>query len=208
MTLVDVGLDPSTQALNNACTATQLPQLAQLDAIADAAWSAPWGAPTMEATNAPEAQIEGRGPPQRTRGVLPPPPPPERPPTAAIAALAVGEKPELAFPPPQDILPKEARLAAVLSEGARDKVDPCRTYDVVAYIDTPRLFDVGHCMREACATATRIPWEPWRDGCMGLRRSGHSWQVAVAREWVRQWAWAKDHFRRAQRAYLGVPCPP
>ena len=25
---------------------------------------------------------------------------------------------------------------------------------------------------------------PCRDGCMGLRPSGHSWKVAVAHEWV------------------------
>ena len=28
---------------------------------------------------------------------------------------------------------------------------------------------------------TESLWGPWRDGCMGLRWSGHSWQVAVAR---------------------------
>ena len=41
---------------------------------------------------------------------------------------------------------------------------------------------------------------PWRDGCMGLRRSDHCWQVVVAEEWARQGAWAKDHFRWAYQA--------
>ena len=35
---------------------------------------------------------------------------------------------------------------------------------------------------------------------MGLRRSEHSWQVAL--EWVRQGPWANDHSRRAQGAYM------
>ena len=35
-----------------------------------------------------------------------------------------------------------------------------------------------------------------------LQRSKHSWRVAVAREWVCQRAWAKDHFRWAQGTYL------
>ena len=38
---------------------------------------------------------------------------------------------------------------------------------------------------------------------MGLRRSEHSWKVAL--EWVRQGPWANDHFQRAQGAYL-VEC--
>ena len=38
-------------------------------------------------------------------------------------------------------------------------------------------------------------WGPWEHGCQGLTRSSHSWQVAVARERVRQGAWAKEDFR-------------
>ena len=34
---------------------------------------------------------------------------------------------------------------------------------------------------------------PWEHGCQGLTRSSHSWQAAVAREWVRQGA--KEDFR-------------
>ena len=40
-------------------------------------------------------------------------------------------------------------------------------------------------------------WEPWEHGCQGLTRSSHSWQAAVAREWVRQGAWAKEDFRES-----------
>ena len=45
---------------------------------------------------------------------------------------------------------------------------------------------------------TELLWGPWLDCCMGVRRSGHSWHVAVAQKWVRQGAWAKDHFQRAR----------
>ena len=40
-------------------------------------------------------------------------------------------------------------------------------------------------------------WGPWEHGCQGLARSSHSWQTAVAREWVRQGAWAKEDFRES-----------
>ena len=48
---------------------------------------------------------------------------------------------------------------------------------------------------------TRNCCGPRKDCCLGLHRSEHSWQVAVTQEWVRQGAWAKDYFRRAQLAY-------
>ena len=41
-------------------------------------------------------------------------------------------------------------------------------------------------------------WGPWEHGCQGLTRSSHSWQPAVAPEWVWQGAWAKDDFRESE----------
>ena len=41
-------------------------------------------------------------------------------------------------------------------------------------------------------------WGPREHGCQGLPRSSYSWQTAVAREWVRQRAWAKEDFRQSQ----------
>ena len=49
---------------------------------------------------------------------------------------------------------------------------------------------------------TESLWGPWRDGSLGLRRSEHLWQVVVAREWVRQGAWAEDHFKQTKKTYL------
>ena len=61
---------------------------------------------------------------------------------------------------------------------------------------------------------TEALWGPWEHGCQGLTQSSHSWQAAVAREWVRQGAWAKKEFRESQTYALqahqalrgGVPC--
>ena len=39
---------------------------------------------------------------------------------------------------------------------------------------------------------------PREHGCEGFARSSNSWQTVVAREWVRQGAWAKEDFRESQ----------
>ena len=56
-------------------------------------------------------------------------------------------------------------------------------------------------------THTESLWEPERDGCLRLRCSEHSWQVAVA------WGSAKEHGHRTTSGgpkghTFRVPCPP
>ena len=54
-------------------------------------------------------------------------------------------------------------------------------------------------------THTESLWGPWKDDCLGIHHSHHSWQVAVTRKWVRQGALAKWW---AQGGVLGgMPCP-
>ena len=73
-----------------------------------------------------------------------------------MAALGLGRTPHLP-PPPPNIHPEDAKLAFVLAAAARNEAGLCHTHDVAAYINTPRLVDVGCRIWGASATATPIP---------------------------------------------------